>query len=236
MGKIGWLFGGIFAPIGLLFAGIGLWLYASDQDLAANGERVSGTVIDIVSYRDSDGDTMYRPVVEFVDAKGIRQEFSSDVSSSSARFSRGELVEVIFDPDSPGDAIIDTFMERHFLPLMFVGMGSLFALVGCGFLWFMIRRRQIVARLKMRGLRVDAEVLNCTIDTSIRVNGRYPYRVHAQAKHPRTGMLASFRSDPIWIDLSQELEGRTVPVLVNARNAKHHYVDLSEWVHESERA
>lgn len=236
MGKSGWLFGGIFTPIGLLFAGIGLWLYSSDQDLASSGARATGTVIAITSYRDSDGDTMYRPVVEFTDAAGNRREFSSDISSSSSEFSRGETVDVIYDPAQPENAIIDSFMERFFLPLIFGGLGSIFALIGGGILFATIRRRQTIARLKTRGLRIEAEVLNCSLDTSVKINGRSPYRVHAQAKHPRTGMLASFRSDPIWLDLSRELEGRSVPVLVDPRNAKRHYIDLREWVHDSERA
>ncbi len=236
MGKTGWWIGGIFTPIGLLFSGLGLWLYLNDQDLAAKGVRASGTVIQIVSYRDSDGETMYRPVVEFTDTAGSRREFSSDVSSSTSEFQRGEAVDVIYDPVAPENAIIDSFMERFFLPLIFGGLGSIFALVGAGILFTTIRRRQIVAALKERGLRINAEFVGCQLDTSIKINGRSPFRVFAQATHPMTGKLASFESEPIWLDLTGELERQQVPVLIDPTKPKRHYVDLSEWVHEREHA
>ncbi|MEL7446060.1 MAG: DUF3592 domain-containing protein [Pseudomonadota bacterium] len=122
----------VFAVFGLLFAGIGFWLYSQDQELAETGLRANGTVIELDRYTDGDGDTMYRPLIEFRDADGTIQQVQSKVSSSSPSFARGEQVSVIYDPGDPSGAIIDTFMQRFFLPLIFGGMGVFFAVIGIG--------------------------------------------------------------------------------------------------------
>ncbi len=228
--------GGIFTPMGLLFAGIGGAFYLADQALEAKGGRANGTVIALNRHRDSDGDTMYQPEVEFRDRNGTQHRFVSSISSSSPGVSRGESVGVIYDPDAPGDAKIDSFMQRYFFPLMFGGIGSVFALIGTGFLWSYWRRREVISDLKERGLRIEARFTRSYIDRSIQINGRSPYRVEAQATHPATGKLTSFRSEPIWLELTPILAGKTVPVLVDMQDPEDHYIDLDEWVSEGERA
>lgn len=228
--------GGLFTPIGLTFAGIGGAFYAADQALEAKGGRASGTVVALNRHRDSDGDTMYKPEVEFRDSNGTTHRFVSGISSSSPGVSRGESVDVIYDPDSPGHAAMNTFMQRYFFPLLFGGLGGLFALLGGAFLWSYWHRRKVIGHLQSRGMRIDARFTRCTIDRSIAINGRSPYVVEAQAKHPATANLTTFKSEPIWLELTPILEGKKVPVLIDVEDPDDHYIDLSEWVPESERA
>lgn len=228
--------GGIFLLFGLVFAGVGAGIYWKDRDLAATGDRAQGTVVELEWRRDSDGDVTYRPVVEFRDAGGARHRFTSSVGSNPAAFSRGEEVEVIYDAWSPSDAMIDSFTTRYLLPLAFGGFGLVFGGIGGGMLVAVIRRKRIIADLKQRGLPIEAEVIDCYHDTSTKINGRSPYRVVAQATHPGTGQLQSFKSDPIWLDLSSQLDGKNVRVLVDMQRPKRYWVDLTEYVPEDERA
>ena len=227
-----WL-GGIFAAVGLIFAGAGGWLYLADRGLAANGVHTQGTVIDVVSSRDSDGDTSYRPVVEFLDESGARHEFVGKVGSNPPAHSTGERVDVIYSPWSPADAIIDGFVDRFLLPLVFGVFGTVFAVVGGGILFAWFRRRKIVARLIAGGMPIEAKFVDCYRDTSVKVNGRSPYRVTCQASHPATGKLMSFKSDAIWADPTEKLAGREVRVLIDPAKPKHYYVDLSPYLDES---
>ena len=219
--------GGFFLPFGLLFAGIGAWSFVADQKLADIGTSTQGTVIALDRSTDSDGDVSYRPVVEFFDKGQTRHEFTGDVGSSPPAYSRGEVVDVIYDPDGPGRAMVDSFTDRYLLPLVFGGMGCVFAAIGAGMLFSVWRRRKIIERLKRSGMAVSGKFLECYRDTSTKVNGRSPYRVVAQATHPATGKLQSFKSDPIWIDLSEQLDGEAVKILLDPANPKHHFIDLS---------
>lgn len=226
----------IFGSVGLLFAGLGGWFYVSDQQMAKNASRTSGTVIALDRRRGSEGGSTYAPVVEWTDREGTRHEFTSSTSSNPAAFDRGESVTVMYDPAKPGQAKIDSFGQRFLLPLIFVGMGSVFAIIGGVMVFLFLRRKKTIARLKSSGIRIEADFTSCDIDRSVKLNNRSPFRVYAQAKHPATGQLASFKSDPIWLNLTKELEGQTVPVLLDPNAPKQHYVDLSQWVHDSERA
>lgn len=236
MGKVGLIVGGVFMPIGLTFVGIALYLADADRDLAAKGGRAEGIVIELSRYRSSEGSTLYRPIVAFRDRTGQSQQFASDVSSSSPGYSEGERVAVVYDPANPADAAIDSFFERHFGSLIFGFLGSVFALVGGGILLATWRRRRIIAELRRNGHRITATVIGCERDTGLKINGRHPFRVSAQAIHPATGKLASFLSEPIWVDLTAILKGRSVPVLIDPASAGRHYIDLSEWVDRSEQA
>ena len=224
--------GAIFLTVGLVFAAIGIWAWADDRARAETGTRATGTVIDLERRHDSDSGSTYRPVVEFHDARGTRHEFVGSVGSSPPAYSRGETVSVIYDPTAPGQAMIDGFMDRYFLPLVFGGMGGVFALLGGGLLFFFIRRRRIVARLKESGVPIRAKFVECYRDTGTSVNGRHPWRVVGQAAHPATGKMQSFRSDAIWVDLSERLRGRDIRVLIDPGRPKQYFVDLSDHVAE----
>ena len=231
-----WGIGGILLAVGLLLGGGAAWALIADRDAVANAVAARGTVVALDASTDSEGDTTYRPVVTFRDARGTAHRFTGSVGSYPAAYDRGEAVDVLYDPAAPGRATLDSFTERFLLPLIL----GIFALVltgaGGGILGWRIARARTVGRLKRDGLRIPAKVLSCDLDTSLTVNGRHPYRVSAQAAHPATGKQASFRSEPMWVDLSGVLDGGEVPVLVFADRAGPHYVDLSQWLDESEEA
>ena len=235
MKSLRWV-GVAFLAFGLVFLAVALAFAWSSSATVANGVTAEGTVVDLERRYSSDNGTTYRPVVQFVDRSGTAHRFVGSVGSSPAAYSRGESVAVIYDPDSPEDALLDSFTERHLFPLAFGGFGTVFAGLGAGFLIWIARRRRTIARLRQSGMRIDAQVLSCGRDRSIKVNGRSPFRVHAQAVHPATGKLASYRSEAIWVDLSDMLSGKSVPVLLDPNAPKAHYIDLSEWIGESEYA
>lgn len=233
MNKVALWIGGIFTPIGLIFAAVGGWLYLEDRSLAESGIRAQGTVVELVRSRDSDGDYTYRPVVEFLDESGTRHAFTGSVGSNPPSRSVGETVDVIYKPWSPGNAMIDGFFDRFFLPLIFAGMGALFAAIGGGMLFAWFRRRRIIAQLRVSGLPINAKFVECYRDTSTKVNGRSPWRVACQATHPATGKLQSFRSDAIWVDPSEQLKGRDLRVLIDPARPKRYFVDLSPFLDET---
>lgn len=228
------LIGTVFLAFGLVFAGIGGWFFIDNAGLVASGSRAQGTVVSLDSRYDSDSGTTYRPIVEFTDASGTGHRFTGSVGSSPAAYSRGESVEVIYDPALPGQAIINSFTERLLFPLAFGGFGLLFAGIGGGILGYRWHRRRVIAQLRNSGLPINAEFLECYRDTSVKVNGRSPWRVVGQATHPATGVLTSFKSDAIWVDPSDQLKDKDLRVLVDPAKPKRYFVDLSEYVGEGD--
>lgn len=235
MGKAFVWVGGIFMAVGLVFMAVGGIFFVKNQALADGGAHAPGTVIEMARSTDSDGDVTYRPVVEFFDADGTRHEFASSFSSNPPSYSRGQKVEVVYDPEAPVRAMIDGTFER-WIPLIIGGFGAPFALIGAGLLYVHFRRRKTIERLRQSGMPIEAEFVECYRDRRVKVNGRSPWRVSCQAIHPATGKLQSFLSDPVWVDPSSEIGRQPIRVLIDPARPKDHYVDLSPWVDRSEMA
>ena len=68
------------------------------------------------------------------------------------------------------------------------------------------------------------------------MNGAHPFRVAAQARDPRSGKLRRFDSEPIWVDPTDQLQGRKVRVLIDPARPEAYLVDLRRVVDESGRA
>ena len=230
MNRVKLFLGGIFLPLGLIFAAIGLWSYVDGRDLAESGIRTQASVVEMARSRDSDGDITYRPVVTFADRDGNFQRFVDSVSSSPPRHYVGEKVPVIYDPKNPARATIDGFLERSLFSLVFGGVGALFALTGAGLLASWWLRKRTIARLRATGVPIEAQFLECFRDTSTRLNNRNPWRVACQAVHPATGKLQRFESETLWVDPSETIAGKPLRVWIDRQDPGAYFVDLSDQV------
>jgi hypothetical protein len=225
--KIIKLFGWSFLVFGLVFAAIGVGMLHEDRQFAARALRAEGVVSDLVRKRDETG---YTAIVRFTDAKGQPQEMADRVISSPPRFSRGEEVNILYDPLSPSGAIIDDMMGRYFLPGMFSGFGLLFSIIGGSTLLVILLKKRRNAWLVRFGQPVEAEFLDVFRDERVIVNGANPFRVAAQGIDPKTGRIRRYESGAIWVDPTAELEGRKLRVLIDPKNSERYIVDLSDVV------
>lgn len=226
------LYGYIFLGIGILLLTLAGMAFSFGSAFDNRAVRTQGTVI-AMKYR---GDGMSSPVVQWFDQNGELRRFVSSTSTSRPAYDRGDTLTVLYDPDKPRLAVIDSFLERYTGAIISGGIGLVFSLIGGPILYFYWRRAWMIRWLKKHGTEIEARFVRCDLDRSSTTNGRNPYRVHAQGKHPRTGKNASFKSEPIWLDLTEELKDEVIPVLINRKKHGPHYIDLSQWVHDSERA
>ena len=227
--------------MGLFALAVGGWSMWSDRQFAETGVQATGKVVSFEKSRVKRNNnpgyrTMYAPVVEFQDNNGERHSFVGQVGSVSPAYSVGERVNVIFDPWSPDDAIIDDFRSRQKIPLIFLGVGLIVGGIGAVVIYFILRRQRLNAQLRANGILVYAQYVNCERNRRTKVKGQWPYIVSVQGTHPTTGQSTTFESPPIWINLSAVLKGKTVPVRVDPSDPKHYLVDLSQWVSEDKLA
>ncbi|GAA4045767.1 DUF3592 domain-containing protein [Parerythrobacter jejuensis] len=236
MSKVYLWIGGIFAPVGLLFVSFAAAFLVSDREFVSSAVAGTGTVIAVSGGRAPGGGYARGPIVEFYSEDGVRHQFSSNTSSNPPSFRRGETVKVLYDPVEPSRAVIDTFLHRYLMPAIFGGIGSVLAAVGIGMLLAYWRRKKVISNLLVAGVPIKARFTHCFLDTSTKINGRSPYKVLAQGTNPFTGQLESYESEAIWLDLTAELSGSDVPVLINPNKPRQHFVDLREWVGPDMRA
>jgi hypothetical protein len=135
-------FGSVFLIVGLILAGVSV-SYLTDA------KRARGTVValewrdDAISSsrksRQDDRPAAY-PVVEFTTADGTWRTFRSSTGSNPPSYEEGERVEVLYRADSPEDAQINGFASLWLLPLVFGGIGLLFAGIGTAVATVKVRR------------------------------------------------------------------------------------------------
>ncbi|MDZ8050494.1 MAG: DUF3592 domain-containing protein [Aulosira sp. ZfuVER01] len=138
------IFGSIFAGIGSIFAVTGVIFVVNTHSFVGTAESIQGTVIDLKlrSSTDSKGrsSSAYYPVVKFTPSAGEPTIFESNTGSQLPSFTKGQQVEVIYNPQKLNSAMINSWFELWFLPTMFTGMGSLLVLIGGSVLVTYFRR------------------------------------------------------------------------------------------------
>jgi hypothetical protein len=107
------------------------------KQLIAVAAKAEGTVVDF-ERRSSKGGTSYAPVFAFTAADGATRRFTT---SGSGDYKKGESVEVLYDPQNPEDARLNTFMELWFGSLAVGAFGLLCLGAGIGTLVYERTRR-----------------------------------------------------------------------------------------------
>jgi uncharacterized protein DUF3592 len=96
--------------IGLGIAG-GAWrTNAEEQERLKGWRRADGTVVELLKRRSPDGE-IPMPVIAFTTASGERVSFTAATDRSSPYYVAAP-VKVLYHPDHPQDALIDTSARR----------------------------------------------------------------------------------------------------------------------------
>lgn len=113
--------------VGALGFLVGLGFAAYSIAFSIGAREVQGTVIEM-AFR-GHGQS---PVVEY-DVNGKRFTYQSSLSSSPPAYSVGDKVTVLYRPDDPARAQINSFLQRWFFAVAFASGG--FWCVVLGFFW-----------------------------------------------------------------------------------------------------
>ena len=214
--------GGVLAPVGLLLLGVAAALAVSFAGFAKTAERAEGTVVDLV-YRSG---TAY-PVVTYVSpSDGREYTFGASTGSWPPEYAVGERVTVVYDPDRPGKAHIDSWANRYLGPVICGGLGVVFTGIGGGLLIWERRRAEQARWLRTHGRERWVDVDHIGQDYSVHVNGRNPFVVHASWWDERTGRTHTASSEHLWSHPGPELMQRPVRVLFDPADPDRNMVDL----------
>ncbi|CAM3882825.1 Inner membrane protein YmfA [Vibrio aerogenes CECT 7868] len=208
-----------FMAFGFIFLALAAFLFNQQQSFLSHAVRTDGIVTSFVS------DGTYYPIVSFQTAEGEMIEFKSSTGSNPPSFSRGETVEVVYQPDLPEHAEIYSFLHLWLGPLIFGIFGSLFSLIGVLFFLYGLSGKRKKAYLKQHGTTITASVQHIELNRAFELNGRHPYVVTAQWQDPQTNRLHSFQSENLWVQ-PDDLNTDEVTVFIEPGNPGKYYMDL----------
>jgi hypothetical protein len=216
----------IFLAIGVILLAIGANITLRAHSFRSRASVASGVVLENV-WSSGSRNMSYSPRVEFRTASGRVVHFVSRVSSQPPAFREGESVKVLYDPDDPTNASIDSFFEQWFGSLILGGLGLVFALVGGIWLSVVARSKRLNEWLQINGTRVLAQLQGVELNRGLEVNGRNPYRIMAQWLNPATNRIHIFHSENLWFDPRRFVSGPTVQVLIDPNDPKRYHMDVS---------
>jgi hypothetical protein len=136
------IFGMVFGLVGTIFLAVAFFTVRSELNYRKGAIRVPGIVVDLVPTRGSKGGTLYKPVFEFADLDDRMHRVTGSLASSPPSFERNEAVTVLYQPEDPEKAQIDSFMEAWFLPLIFGSLGTVFTSIATGVVIAAVRNRR----------------------------------------------------------------------------------------------
>lgn len=107
----------------------GAYLYKNQSEFQSVAIATNGEVVRMISKTDSEGSTIYAPMVRFMSADGREIEFKDSVSSNPPSYNVGDEVKVLYPVDDPRDAIIDRGWMNQLPGIGLMGLGGLFFLL-----------------------------------------------------------------------------------------------------------
>ncbi len=140
--QVGKIVGILFMSIGLIMLVVVIYLYNSHQQFEERAKAVKGTVTAYQDYQSKNDDgsftTMYTPTFEY-EFNGQSYKHVSSTSTSNKEFEIGQTVNILVDPEDPKEILVNSFMEKWFVPLLLGIMGIVFS--GIGYLVFRLLGR-----------------------------------------------------------------------------------------------
>lgn len=213
------LAGAVFLIAGLGLFGTGAGVFVTFSRFRETAQTTTATITGIIASRNGDR-VSHAAYVEY-EVYGTR--YSGRLPSYTSGMREGQEIPILYNPDNPAE--MDTEAGGTLTPLLFGGMGLLFAVLGGAFTHVegrkILRRRRLIAE----GRSVTASVVEIYRDESaaVKINGRrtHPYRVVCVWTEPEDGTIRRFESDAVW---RHPGELRTVTVHMDPSDPQTYHV------------
>lgn len=108
--------------------------YYNSKELIATGIKTKAKVIDLIQISDDDGYT-YKPVFEYTDRSNHLVTFKSEISSSPAPYNVGDIVNIVYDPNSEDRKVI-SFWGLYRWTIILLVIASPLLIIGGGYLLY----------------------------------------------------------------------------------------------------
>lgn len=130
---------------GALLAVVAIYLVTKTRAFLGQAIRTDARVVDALARTPADhqqamGATTYRPVVEFTGEAGQNQRVEISLGMSHPSWSRGETISILYAPDNPENARLDTFIGVWFTCLVCTFL-SAWSIIGGVAIWFFFIRQ-----------------------------------------------------------------------------------------------
>jgi hypothetical protein len=192
-------------------------LYKNTSLFIAEASRAEGTVMNRAS----------QPIIHFIDRESNKVKFISSLSTDPPRYSKGQKVEVLYQPTNPQNANINDFRSLWTASVILGGVGGVFFMIGTSITLAVALKNRKDEYLKKNGVPIETKFQSVEFGTSLSINGQHSFIILTQWQNPLTSELHIFQSNNLWFDPSDFIKSERITVFIERDNPKKYYVDLS---------
>jgi hypothetical protein len=215
----------VFLTVGIVALSIGGFSTVSRLSFQRSALTARGRVLRLERRSARRGSSAYRPVVEFLTRDEQEITFTSKVGNNPPAFQVDEAVTVLYDPEDPHDAYIQSLVQFWGGPLFAFLFGAVFAGIPSGILLAQARGRSRARWLKENGRRISTKFERVEPNYRIRINYQNPYRIISVGQDPFTNQIRVFQSYNLWRDPTPLIGDRSIDVLIDPNNPKRYWLD-----------
>jgi hypothetical protein len=128
--------GWVFIATGIITLTIAFFVYRHAQNFVQSASRTQATITKLIERPGQNSSSVYFPVFRFQDANGQAHEIDSSSGQYPPAYKVGDTVTVLYQPQQPEKAKLDTFFDVWGWAAMLGGFGVLDLVVGSGMLVF----------------------------------------------------------------------------------------------------
>lgn len=218
--KKGYIFFWPFFLGGLLFFGIGVFLFVSNETKKSQmDEEVKAISVDPNSHVDEDGTTMYSPIYTFeVDG----EEFVCSTNGSTNMKVTSEHDTVYYDSDNPTNCMTDYQSNVSLLPIIFAVIGFLAMIVGLSQYKRVSARIKKIKKLTTTGVLYKGLKYNL-VESGTIINGR-PIMCPQIDYQLSSGSIIKLTGDPLY-GQDYDADG-LVDLLIDSTDPSNYYIGL----------
>ena len=125
---------GIILLLGLVLLAVGIYKFNETLKFIKNNERVPATVVELDSYKDSEGDIVYRPVFQYKVGREERK-FVYRVASKPPAWQIGEEAHLVIVRGDPEKTRVLTYFGAFGWTVVLVAISLPLIFMGAGYFW-----------------------------------------------------------------------------------------------------
>ncbi len=212
----------IFMVFGLVFFAISLGLVMDAKKFSEAAQETTAVIYDVETHRVRRNKKYRTEYDVYVQYQANGSTYKAELDGGNASMDIGETIKVYYDPDNPRDVRSSKNGGAQglamVLSLVFVAVG-----VGVGIVPAVKSSKR--KKLKETGEQASAMIVNVSLDRSVRINKRHPYKAECEFTDPVTGERYLYSSEPYMDDI-RHLQGQLVTVYYDPNDRSRYYVDL----------
>ena len=229
----------MLSSVGLVLVIVGYFSHTHARSLVGKGVPARGVVIgyktNISNTVDATGggseETTYQPQIRFQTNTGKNVEFLA-MGARSREYAVGSVLPVIYDPQHPSDAMLQTDATGASKLGLVIG-GGITLLLGIFSIAVLSFVNKKLAWLRENGRRVYADFIR--VD---RADGDSSalYTVVCQWADPETKQVHEFTSESLAADPSRMLAGKKIEVVMDPAKPTRYIVEVAPVIQQLRRA